>query len=50
MHTEVFGAVSSGVLRMEMCEYVFVGAYNVVVSCLLLYVFIGAYSLMTRCR
>ncbi len=31
MHTEVFGTVSSWVLRMEVSQYVFIGAYNVVI-------------------
>ena len=48
MHTEVFGTVFSWALRMEACGYVFIGAYNVVVSCLclLVYVFISVYNVV----
>ena len=44
VRTEVFGTVSSWVLRMEVCEYVFIGAYTVGVSCSLLYVIIHKYK------
>ena len=35
VRTDVLGTVSSWVLRMEVSQYVFISAYNVVVSCLL---------------
>ena len=40
---EVFGTVSPWALRTEVCVYVFIGAYSVVVSCLL-FVVICNYS------